>query len=99
MTVSSANNPQSPTSIRSMLLQTGVKLILPVVLLEIAFLTFPATPWSSTMVQLVHGYTLFQIQPLNLMMIHHVEDKKVPHHDPNKDDMENDISNEKRKTV
>ena len=46
-------NPYYPLGIRILLL-VGI---------ELAFLTFPATPWSSAVLQLAHAAILWQIRP------------------------------------
>lgn len=55
----------APQSFRQMVVTVLWRLLLPVLALEGAFLTFPATPLSSTLLQLAHWFTLVQIRPLD----------------------------------
>ena len=50
-------------------------LMLPITALETAFLTFPATPWSSSVLQFVHWWTLLQMRPLNPVLYDNEQDK------------------------
>ena len=54
----------APQSLWQLIQIVLYRLLLPVMALEAAFLTFPATPASSVVLQIVHGFTLLQIRPL-----------------------------------
>lgn len=64
------------TTISSIASSNSAKLVDPMILyriillvaIEMAFLTFPATPTSSAVLQLAHGAILWQIQPPNVLL-------------------------------
>ena len=68
---------QPPQSFVSLLQTIVLRLVLPMVALEMAFLTFPATPQSSAVLQVVHAFILCQVmRPLEPIVVAVTETKK-----------------------